>query len=105
MTVSFLEMLGGENSPTFQDDSSAVGICPQAPTADVSESRHSHKLTDSEREAAIALATSLICHHMDLYEISGCFTDRANADRARLSMEALIKGRSEAAKAKAGCAQ
>lgn len=53
-----------------------------------------HRLTDGEREAAIALAASLIEHHIELYEISGDFADRGNADRARLSMEALIKGRS-----------
>jgi hypothetical protein len=53
-----------------------------------------HKLTDGEREAAIGLAASLVEYHVELYEISGCFTDRANADRARLAMEALIKGRS-----------
>jgi hypothetical protein len=51
------------------------------------------RLTDGEREAAIGLAASLIEYHTELYEISGCFTDRANADRARLSMEALIAGR------------
>lgn len=100
MTVSFLEMLGGDSlflpataepdmptaSSDYQPESSAV--CRKLPQ------NVPHQLTDGEREAAIGLAASLIEHHVELYEISGCFTDRANADRARLAMEALIAGRS-----------
>ena len=94
MTVSFLQMLGeGENSPNVIEACNSEQACSPALKADVGKVRLSHSLTDGEREAAIALAASLICHHMELYEISGCFTDRANADRARLSMEALIAGR------------
>ena len=95
MTVSFLEMLGADtvspDSPLSHAESSAVRGTPLL--AKVGEVLP-HRLTDGEREAAIGLAASLVEYHMELYEISGCFTDRGNADRARLSMEALIKGRS-----------
>lgn len=98
MTVSFATMFGADKSPTLTVPSPSVGNCSPLLLPDVGEVRQ-HQLTDGEREAAIGLAASLIEHHVELYEISGCFTDRANADRARLSMEALIAGRSEAAKA------
>ena len=92
--ISFLDNFAPrEKSPTTQHDSSAEGVCQSEPQPDVSQSRLSHTLTDGEREAAIGLAASLIEHHTELFEISGCFTDQANADRARLSKEALIKGR------------
>lgn len=94
MTVSFAQMFGADKSPTLQATSAAEGVCPKPPTQDVSQVRLSHSLTDGEREAAIGLAASLVEYHVELWEISGCFTDRANADRARLAMEALIKGRS-----------
>jgi hypothetical protein len=51
-------------------------------------------VTDGERECAIALAGSMVEHHMGEWQAHGCFTDRAAADVARLRMEALIKGRS-----------
>lgn len=94
MTVSFLEMLGPDtvspHSPLSHSASSAV--CRNELLDEVGAVLP-HKLTDGERECAIALAASLICHHIELWEISGDFADRGNADRARLSMEALIKGR------------
>lgn len=93
MTVSFLEMFGADtvspDSPLSHTESSTV--CRTPPQL--------RKLTDGEREAAIGLAASLVEYHVELYEISGCFKDRANADRARMSMEKLIAGRSGAAKA------
>ena len=93
MTVSFAQMFAADKSPTLQHDSASVGNCSPLLLPEVGKVRQ-HTLTEGEREAAIGLAASLIEHHRELYEISGCFTDRANADRARLSMEALIKGRS-----------
>jgi hypothetical protein len=93
MTVSFLQMLGtGDKSPTLQPTNAAEGNCSPLLLPKVSAVLP-HALTDGEREAAIGLAASLIEYHTELYEISGCFTDRANADRARMSMEALIAGR------------
>lgn len=87
MTVSFLEMLGPDKVPadsplSHAESSSVCRTPPQLRT-----------LTEGEREAAIGLAASLVEYHVELWEISGCFKDRANADRARLSMEALIAGR------------
>lgn len=53
------------------------------------------RLTPDQREAAIKLAGDLIVRHMHLAEEDGAnyMLHRGNADRARLSMEALIKGR------------
>lgn len=59
-----------------------------------------HSMSDDEREAAIKLAGEMVERHMDRYAESGCFSDRGNADRARLAMEALIRGRSAAQVAK-----
>lgn len=94
MTFFFAHAATGKNFPNLTVANPSVGNCPSEPTTHVGQSRLNHSLTDGEREAAIALAASLIEHHMELYEISGNFADRGNADRARLSMEALIKGRS-----------
>jgi hypothetical protein len=98
--ISFATQFGQTPPVNLQTTSPSVGNCSPVLLPDVGEVRQ-HTLTPGEREAAIGLAASLIEHHVELYEISGCFTDRANADRARLSMEALIAGRSEAAKANA----
>ena len=94
MTVSFLDNFAArENSPTLTVASPSVGNCQSGPTPDVSEIRHSHSLTDGEREAAIGLAASLVEYHTELHEISDSPVDMENANRARRSMEALIAGR------------
>jgi hypothetical protein len=51
-------------------------------------------LTDDQREEAIRIAAGLVEKHMAAWEKSGCFADRGNADRARVLMEQLIRGRS-----------
>jgi hypothetical protein len=61
----------------------------------VGQASHSSSLTAEQRESAIALAGDLVVHHMRLANEDGAhyMLHRGNADRARLSMEALIKGR------------
>lgn len=51
-------------------------------------------ITDEQREAAIALAAAAVERHMAEYERTHCFGAYGNADRARMSMESLIKLRS-----------
>jgi hypothetical protein len=75
------------------DDRSAV--CQPLPQ-NVSAASLQNVLTDAQREAAIKLAGEAIERHMARYQQSHCFADLGAADRARLSMEALIKGRSAA---------
>ncbi len=53
-------------------------------------------LTNDQREAAIALAGRAIERHMTTYKQTNCFDALGMADRARMSMETLIKGRSAA---------
>ena len=89
-------------NPSLQHGRSTAGNSQCAPQQRVGEGRHSFgdlPLTDSAREATIGLAATLVERYMQLWEETGDFAYRGNADRARLSMEALIKGRSEAAKA------
>jgi hypothetical protein len=53
-------------------------------------------MSDAERESAIKRAGLAVERHMAEYERTGCFAARGNADRARLAMQALIRGRSAA---------
>lgn len=53
-------------------------------------------LADDEREAEILRAGNEIEAAMGRYAASSDLIDRADADRARLRMEALIRGRSAA---------
>ena len=91
--ISFLENFGEQTPPRVTVQNPSVGDCPLPPQADVGEVLPG-TLTDEQRESLIRHAASLVEYHMELYEISGDFADRGNADRARLSMEALIRGRS-----------
>ena len=62
----------------------------------VSQSRHSHselQLTEEQREAAIKLAAASEQRHLARYRRTHNHADYSMADRARLSMEALIAGR------------
>jgi predicted nicotinamide N-methyase len=53
-------------------------------------------LTPDQREAAIRLAGDLVVRHMHMAQEDSAnyFLHRGNGDRARLSMEALERGRS-----------
>lgn len=54
-------------------------------------------MTDQEREIKIKRAASGVEAAMHEWEQSGCFSARGRADRYRIEMEALIKGRSDGA--------
>ena len=53
-------------------------------------------LTDSEREERIESLGALMVTAMELWESTGEFGYRGEADRLRIRMEALIKSRSAA---------
>jgi hypothetical protein len=61
----------------------------------VGQASQGSSLTAEQRESAIALAGDLVVKYMDRAYAEGAdyFHWRGLADRARLSMEALIKGR------------
>ena len=53
-------------------------------------------MSESEREEQIRCCGRLMEAAMARYEASGDLSDRGEADRYRMEMEALIKGRSAA---------
>jgi epoxyqueuosine reductase QueG len=53
-----------------------------------------YSLGDLQREIAIQHEAREVEQYMRRYADSGCFSDRGAADRARLRMEELIRGRS-----------
>jgi hypothetical protein len=90
MTVSFFAQFGESTIPIVTVADAAVGNgSPDGVTA-VGQIR----LSDSAREAAIELAKKALERHYSTWEKTGCFSAKGMADRARLSMEALIRGRS-----------
>lgn len=54
------------------------------------------KLSDEEREDAITRAGRALESHYFVWCCTGSFAAKGDADRARLLMEALIRGRSKA---------
>jgi hypothetical protein len=56
--------------------------------------RRSEPLTDASREEAIQLAGRLFLKHWALWEATGCFAARGDADRALMLQNRLIVGRS-----------
>lgn len=80
----------GTNYPSANDAAPVVARHTSNSTPDVGESR----LSDSQREEAIARAGQAIERHMAIYARESCLAARGDADRARLCMERLIAGRS-----------
>ena len=89
--ISFATQFGHE--PTHSAELSSLGgsaICQTTPVSpDVTPT-----LSDDEREAAIQRAGKFIESSMAEWDESGCFAARGRAERARMLMEALIRGRS-----------
>lgn len=70
-------------------DSAGVSRSPE-----LSPSVGQHRLSDSEREAAIHRAGDLFLHYMAKYDLTGDFQYRGQADRVLGIQRELIFGRS-----------
>jgi hypothetical protein len=60
--------------------------------------RHGGTLSDLSREVAIQHEAREVEQFMRRYGETNCFSDRGAADRARLRMEELIRGRKQEAR-------
>jgi hypothetical protein len=97
MTFSCPTTPTGTESPCsyFQDSA----VCPRLPEEGCAVGRRlsaeaPHDCADAQREVEILHAGREIEEHMRQYAETGDFAARGAADRARLRMEELIRGRS-----------
>jgi hypothetical protein len=96
MTSSFASAVTTDGFPSdYSVPSVSVRLDSEQATGEVSPVLRD-ALTPEAREAAISLAGDLVVRHMHMAQEDSAnyFLHRGNGDRARLSMEALERGRS-----------
>jgi hypothetical protein len=90
------QQTAGTTSHPLMVERNPHGDTPHPAYPEVGAVRHGGTLSDLSREVAIQHEAREVEQCMRRYGETNCFSDRGAADRARLRMEELIKGRSAA---------